>query len=225
MDINDKLNIIAFKNQQNLSMTTTQSKDKKINDLYNQMIAAKENVTLAPIEAEKAKQKYYRFIGKPIPDNDMEANAFGNEIANNHQSLVNSIQQKIQYYDSQYQYLNQLDDILFDYYKQILKQLHTVKTELNQTTTNDRKVYYLNQELSTVESWNHLLFIIQLFIVYKICYTLYDRFMIGINDYITLIILLCFIIFMTPLFYNICVWLFGIIGYIVYLKPFTYTHL
>jgi hypothetical protein len=225
MDINDKLDIISFKNQQISSMDSTQTKDKTTNDLYNKMIAAKENVTLAPIEAEKAKQLYYQFTGKTDSDADSEANAFGNEIANNYQSLVDSIQQKIQYYDSQYKYLNQLDSMLFEYYEQILKNLHTITTELNQTTTNDRKVYYLNEELSTIDSWNHLFFIIHLFILYKMFYKLYDNYRNEMNDYMTLFIIVLFIIFMTPFFYNICVWLFGIISYIVYLKPFTYTHL
>ncbi len=221
MDVNDKLNIIDFKNEQKLSMDSTQNKDKQINDLYNQMLSAKENVKLAPIKALQATEKYYHFIGEKDLSIEMEANNFGNEIANHHQSLVNAIQQKIHYYDSQYQYLNQLDVMLFDYYKQILKQLNRVKNDLNQSTTNDRKVYYINEELTTIDSWSRLLLYIQLFILAKLIIDyVYDY-----ENLFKLAMIVLLILFMTPLFYNFCVWLFGILSYIVYLKPFTYTHL
>ncbi len=221
MDINDKLNIIDFKNQQKLSMDYNQNKDKQTNDLYNQMISAKENVKTAPLKAVQATEKYYHFIGEKDHSIEMEANSFGNEIANNHQSMVDSIYQKIQYYESQYQYLNQLDVMLFDYYKQILKQLNRVKNDMSQSTTNDRKVYYINEELTTLDSWSRLLLYIQFFILLKMVID-------YVRDYENLMklgLIVVLILFMTPLFYNFCVWLFGIIGYIVYLKPFTYTHL
>lgn len=220
MDINEKLNIISFKNQQQLNMDSTQTKDKQINDLYNQMLAAQENVKLAPIEAEKAKQKYYRFIGEKDNSKQLDAVAFGNEIANNHQNLLNSIHQKIQYYDSQYKYLNQLDVILFDYYKQILKQLHTVKSELNQTSTNDRKIYYINEELSTIDAWNQVLSFILIFILYKVILKYIDDY-----DYQYLFYIFFIIFMITPLFYNTCVWVFNIFNYLLLLKPFTYTNL
>ncbi len=221
MNVNDKLNIIDFKNQQKLSMDATQTKNKQINDLYNQMLSAKENVKLAPIKAIQASDKYYRFIGENNHSLEMEANSFGNEIANNHQSLLNSIQQKIQLYDSQYQYLNQLDIILFDYYKQILKQLNLVKNDLSQSSTNDRKIYYINEELSTIENWALLLLFIQLFILGKLIIIYYNNY----TNYVTLIIIFFLIFIMTPFFYKFCVWLFNIISYVVLLKPFTYTHL
>lgn len=221
MDINDKLNIIDFKNEQKLSMNYNQNKDQKINDLYNQMMDAKENVKLAPMKSVQASEKYYHFIGEKDPSIEMEANKFGNDIANNHQSLVDSIYQKIQYYDSQYQYLNQLDVLLFDYYKQILKELNRVKNDLTQTTTNDRKVYYINEELSTIDSWSRLLFYIQLYILGKLVVDYaYDY-----ENLTKLGMIVLLILFMTPLFYHLCIWLFGIISYFVYLKPFTYTHL
>ena len=109
----------------------------------------------------------------------------------------------------------------FDYYKQILKQLHQVKTDLSKSTTNDRKVYYINEEISTLDSWSHLLFFIQIYIVFKMV-KLYS---IDYTNYGLLIGILCVFFIMTPIFYNFCVWLFGILSYIVYLKPFTYTHL
>lgn len=221
MDLNDKLNIIDFKNQQKLSMDSTQSKDKQINDLYNQMIAAKENVKTAPIKAVQASEKYYQFIGEKDHSLESEANAFGNEIANKHQALFDSLQQKIQFYDSQYQYLNQLDVMLFDYYKQILTQLNRVKNDITQSNTNDRKVYYINEELSTLDSWALLLFYIQIYILG----ILIVQFSNDYNNYLTLFIILFLIFIMTPIFYNFCVWLFSILSYIVYLKPFTYTHL
>jgi hypothetical protein len=221
MDINDKLNIIDFKNEQKLSMDYNQTKDKQTNDLYNQMISAKENVKVAPIKAVQATEKYYHFIGEKDPSIEMEATQFGNEIANNHQSLVDSIHQKIQYYDSQYQYLNQLDVMLFDYYKQILKQLNRVKNDLTQSTTNDRKVYYINEELSVIDAWFRLLLFIQLFILIQ----LIIEYVFDYKNILKLGGIILLILFMTPLFYNFCVWLFGVIGYLVYLKPFTYTHL
>lgn len=217
MDVNDKLNIIDFKNQQKLSMDSTQSKDKQTNDLYNQLVSAKENVKLAPIKAIQASEKYYQFIGEKDHSLESEANSFGNEIAHNHQTLINSLQQKIQFYDSQYQYLNQLDIMLFDYYKQILKQLNRVKNDLSQSTTNDRKVYYINEELSTLDSWSKILFYIQFYILIKL--------IMNYNNYFDLLFILPLIFIMTPIFYNFCVWLFGILSYIIYLKPFTYTHL
>jgi hypothetical protein len=185
------------------------------------MLSAKENVKLAPIKSIQASEKYYRFIGEKDHSLEMEANSFGNEIANNHQSLFNSIQQKIQLYDSQYHYLNQLDIMLFDYYKQILKELNRVKNDLSQSSTNDRKIYYINQELSTIETLSQLLLFVQLFILGKMIIIYYNNY----TNYITLILIFFLIFIMTPFFYKFCVWLFSIIGYIVLLKPFTYTHL
>lgn len=227
MDINEKLNIISFKNQQKLSMNSNQTKDSTINNLYNQMKDAEENVKLAPLEAAKAKQKYYHFIGEKDHQIELDANTFGNQISEKHYTIYNSTQQSSEYYESQYKFLFNLDNILFEHYKKILKKLNTLKNDFFQSNTNERKVYYINEELSTIDAWSNLLFIIQIYIAYKIIelyiqdsyHNLLD------NPYYYIFMLLFIIFMMTPFFYTFWVWLFNIIGYVIYLKPFTYTHL
>lgn len=211
-DINYKLNIINAKNQQVLNMTSTDKKDQKENTLYNNMLIAEDNAKSAPFKAEQAKQLYYDFIGKDNSDSDNLE--FTNQLYQYHYQLLESAKQSIQYYDSQYTYLNQINKLLYSLYKQLLSQLNQTKQHLAEYPTNIRKIYYIQGEITTLDNWYELIYVILVFLLINAIMSYQLKSM----KYIIALILFM----LSPFFYNFWVWVMNSIYYITHLKPFMY---
>lgn len=177
-DVN-KLNSFLDAATKSISCDPTCQKNKKIEKLKEKYLNAESNLTLAEPQYEEARQKYYTSVSGKTKYNEMieeELNEKANLIINTYYDLfseeLNKIKSQIETYNSIVINFNNVAD-LDKQYKTENKYLFTqIKEESNDVLTNERKTYYEDQEITSLNEYYYYIFY-TIYIITVICYSFF----------------------------------------------------
>lgn len=154
--------------------------EKTAEELKNKYLTAQSNLTLAEPQYQIAKQNYYTFVSGQNGYDDMiegelqeKAELIANNFKDDYDDKINKIKTQLDTYNG---ILINFRNIV-DLYKQykienngLTKQL---KEEANDILTNERKTYYQDQEISSLNNYYYY-FLLTLYIIVVICYAIFS---------------------------------------------------
>ena len=157
MDIQSKLSQLTQKFNENKIKGPMQMKTIQSGELYQKVQNAKDTEIYAPKAVEEAEKEYYTFTyGKVAYEKQLhkkfekEATEVQATMVDTHNQRVTSTLEKLNYYESQHTYYNNLHRITETLMKQILQYLNKIKRGLAIDVTQQRETYYKNiQQVST----------------------------------------------------------------------------
>ena len=177
MDVFDQLTAIKSMNQTNLKKGPTAIRNEYENYLHTEMVRAKREADEAPGNASLAEERYYDYTDSSYEDKTLVRNAptVKRGIEQQHERVLNTVNASIANYESQRAYLNNMSDIFFNLQEKINDNASMLDNNLADDTTNQQKVYYLNQEYETLDHVNYLLFLALIGIVGMVLENMYDK--------------------------------------------------
>ena len=190
------LNELIKKSNEQTACGPDCQKEKKTQDLKSKYDSARQNLSQGPENLAESRKNYFVYAFGDKYNNDYneqlytkEANDKVNTMKKQHSEDVNEITSLIHDYESAYVYKGNMGD-LSEKYEDENK---TLKTEIdnNEKTkaTNDRKVYYENQQIEDIQYYKSLIKIV--YWVTLVLYTfifLYDGFYKNIKMDVILIL-------------------------------------
>jgi len=162
---------------------------------------AEKNVSAAPEELAEAEKNYYVYTkGENYYRNMMrdryKKNAVeeGIKLTNDHNNLIAELQDLLKEYTDQSIYTKRMGDLLDKYLNENKKLENKEDTYLKDVHTSDRKTFYENQQITSIQKWNKALFI-----MYWIMFTVYALIVLigqgqykDIRTWITIVVFILF---------------------------------
>lgn len=192
----NSLNELIKKSNQQTSCGPDCQKEKKIEDLKSKYESEKANLSQGPENLAESRKNYfvYAFGNKYNDDfNDKlytkEANDKVNTMKKQHAEDVEEITSLINDYESTYIYKGNMSDLSDKYEDENNTLKKEIDTNEKSKATNDRKVYYENQQIEDIQYYKSLIKIV--YWVTLVLYTfvfLYDGFYKNIKMDVMLIL-------------------------------------
>lgn len=178
------LNELIKKSNEQTACGPDCQKEKKIKDLKSKYESAKKNLSQGPENLADARKNYFVFAFGDKYNNDFneklytkEANVKVNNMKKQHNENVKEITSLIDDYESAYVYKSNMGDLSEKYKDENQSLKKKIDNNEKEKATNDRKVYYENQQIEDIEYFKSLIKIV--YWVTLILYTfifLYDGF-------------------------------------------------
>lgn len=227
MDNYNKLLEIQEINQSQRRMGPSAVKDKFASELYNEMLKYRRISEEAPTNAANAEEKYYTFVDGDYVDKALVRSApkVRFDIEKRHQDVLDTVNSSIDIYESQRTYLKNISDVFFNFQEKMNYNLKLRDDNLADETTNQQRVYYLNQEYETIDHANHVLFLITVGCIGVLLDNIYEK-RLWANDKPVFFLEVCFILlllFVESRWFNyVMVRVFALIGLILSYRPIIY---
>ena len=178
------LNELIKKSNEQTACGPDCQKQKKIRDLKTKYESAKKNITKGPENLAEARKNYFVYAFGDKYNNDFneklytkEANDKVKMMEKQHSENVKEIQSLIDDYESAYVYKDNMGDLSQKYENENKSLKKKIDDNEKEKATNDRKVYYENQQIDNIKYYKSLIKIV--YWVTLILYTfifLYDGF-------------------------------------------------
>lgn len=177
MDLQEKLNSIVTRNEMSVSMGPYQEKLLKQQELYKDLLRAKEDEKYAPNEVSKAEKEYYtyrdgedgykRFERKKYDKEGQEQQAkLLDKFTNHNDELSGTLATT----ETQQYYLKNVNVIQTTLLDKVNKELKKKQKDIIESDTNYRKSYYLEQEQQNIDAWitfcNYVLIVLLCIYIY-----------------------------------------------------------
>lgn len=193
-------------------------KEKTANELKDKYLKAQANLTLAEPQYELAKQNYYTYISGQNGYNDMiegelkeKAELISEKFKENYNDEISKIKVQIETYDGILINYRNIIDLYKQYKKENIYLSKQLKDEMNDVLTNERKTFYEDQEISSLNKYyNYILLVIYIIVV--ICFVIFSLIFPSQTSFKTRILLLILFIILP----FISTWILGKIIYISY---------
>ena len=173
----DQLSAIQSMNQTNIQKTPTERRREYEIMLHTEMVRLQREANEAPGHAISAEDRYNLFTDSSYEDKQLIRNAPNVRLAIEiqHENVLNTVYSSIASYESQRTYLNNMSDIFFNLQEKIYNNARMLDNNLADDTTNQQKVYYLNQEYETLDNVNYILFLAIIGIMGMVLENMYER--------------------------------------------------
>ena len=193
-------------------------KNKKTQQLKDKYLNAQSNLLLAEPQYQIAKQNYYTYVSGQNGYNDMmekelteKADLIVNKFKDNVSVETNKINVQLNSYNGLLINYKNVAELFKQYSTENIKLEKQLKDDMNDVLTNERKTFYEDQQISSLNSWYHYIILV-IYIITVFCFAVFSLIYPSQTSLIMrIIILICFIIL--PF---ISSWLLGHIVYIVY---------
>lgn len=187
-------------------------------ELRNNLLTAESNLTLALPQFELARQNYYTYISgqsgyNEIIEQDLtdSADVFITKFKDNYDSEISKIKTQLDSYNGLLINFRNVVDLYKQYKNENEKLFTELKNEKNDIITNDRKTYYENQEIDSLNSIYYYL-LLTIYIIIFICLVVFS--LIYPSQFSLTLRIIIFIIFLIVPF--ISAWLLGKIIELIY---------
>ena len=193
-------------------------KNKITQQLKDKYLNAQSNLLLAEPQYQIAKQNYYTYVSGQNGYNDMmekelteKADLIVNKFKDNVSVETNKINVQLNSYNGLLINYKNVAELFKQYSTENIKLEKQLKDDMNDVLTNERKTFYEDQQISSLNSWYHYIILV-IYIITVFCFAVFSLIYPSQTSLIMrIIILICFIIL--PF---ISSWLLGHIVYIVY---------
>jgi hypothetical protein len=218
-----KLNDLIMKSHDSIICGPDCQKQKKVDQLKTDYLNAKKNLETAPEQLSLAAKNYYtysegeagynNFIEDELTKKSQEITVIFKGIFS---ELFLNIEKLNDTYNSNFIQSRHVVELYKDYLKENFLLEKKIKNNTSDIMTNDRKVYYEDQEIEYLNSWNIFykviyfinLFIFSIIVIFKLETTRVKKFFIII-----------FFIFFPFIFINILVYMIDLFRYFYKLLP------
>jgi hypothetical protein len=173
-DLN-KFNSFLDKATQAISCDSDCQKLKTGQELKDKYLNAKTNLTLAEPEFQVAKQNYYTYVTGQNGYNEMieeelkqKADVIIQTFKQNYQDEINKIKSQLDTYNGLLVNFKNVVDLERKYNRENEQLYNELKNNTNDILTNERKTYYEDQEISSLNAYYYYIFWI-IYIVVVLC--------------------------------------------------------
>ena len=227
-DLN-KFNSFLDKATQVISCDSNCQKEKTEEELKSKYLDAQSNLSLAEPEFQVAKQNYYTYASGVSGYNNMiedefkkSANLIVNKFKDNYLDEIAKIKSQLDTYNGlliNFRNVLELDEKYKKENKYLYKKL---KEDTNDILTNERKTYYEDQQIETLNSYYYYILWV-IYIIVIICLIIFSLIYPSYNDWkskLSLVILFIVLPFISTRILGkiiyIVYWLFGLLPKNVY---------
>ena len=155
-------------------------RQKKSDELKNKYLTAESNLALAEPQYQIAKQNYYTFIsGQSGYDEMMEseyrekAELIGQKFKESYDEEIAKIKTQLDTYNGLLINFRNVVDLHKQYKKENIQLFKQLKNDTNDILTNERKTYYEDQQIESLNSYyRYILWIIYIIVV--ICFAIFS---------------------------------------------------
>jgi hypothetical protein len=191
--------------------------NKTADDLKNKYLTAQSNLTLAEPQYQVAKQNYYTYVSGESGYNEMmeseykqKSQLISQKFKNTYNEEINNIQTQIDTFNASLINFSNVEDLYNQYVKENEKLTKQLKNDSNDVLTNERKTYYEDQEIGSLNAYHYYLLIIYVIVV--ICFAVFSFIYPSQFSFISRVLLL--ILFIALPF--ISTWILGKIVFLIY---------
>lgn len=192
-------------------------KNKTADELKNKYLKAESNLTLAEPQYQIAKQNYYTFISGEAGYNEMQESEYKNnseliakEFKQIYDDEVNKIQTQLDSFNGILINYSNVADLYKKYLNENDKLSKQLKNDSNDILTNERKTYYEDQEIGSLNGYYYILLVIYIIVVF--CFAIFS--LIYPSQFSILSKLILLLIFVALPF--ISTWILGKIIFLIY---------
>lgn len=154
--------------------------NKTAEELKNKYLTAQSNLTLAEPEYQIAKQNYYTFISGQSGYDEMieselkdKANLISEYFKKVYDEEINKIKTQLDTYNGIFINFRNIVDLYDQYKKENIFLSKQLKEQTNDILTNERKTYYEDQEINSLNNYYYY-FLLILYIIVVICYAIFS---------------------------------------------------
>ena len=178
-DLN-KFNSFLDSAAQTIACGSDCQREKKSDELKNKYLTAESNLSLAEPQYQIAKQNYYTFIsGQSGYDEMMEseyskkAEMIGQKFKESYNEEISKIKTQLDSYNGLFINLRNVMDLYKQYKKENIALFKQLKDDANDILTNERKTYYEEQQIESLNGYyRYILWIIYIIVV--ICFAIFS---------------------------------------------------
>jgi hypothetical protein len=216
-DLN-KFNSFLDKATQAISCNSDCQKQKVEQQLKDNYLKAETKLTLAEPEFQVARKNYYTYVSGQNGYDEMieeelqqKADLIIQNFKENYQIEINKIKSQLETYNGILVNYKNVVDLERKYNRENEQLYKQLKDDTNDILTNERKTYYEDQEISSLNSYYYYI-LLTIYIIVLICFIVFTLFYPSqINRKLIIFLILIFIIL--PL---ISTWVLGKIIFIIY---------
>jgi hypothetical protein len=157
MGIQEQLDFIEQQKKDLLEMTPAEHKTDEIRKLFHEVENAKRVQKEAPDDVINAETKYYKarygsqYLEKQLQTYTIEGRTVRADMVQAHEKLLSEMDQSLSYYDSQQAFLKNIGEVQLTLYTSIQKSLRKIRK--SETSTNNRKTFYTEQQETRLSFW------------------------------------------------------------------------
>lgn len=178
-DLN-KFNALINSATQAISCNSNCQKEKKAQQLKDKYLNAKSNLSLAEPQYQTAKQNYYTYVSGQNGYNDMlenelkeKANIIVTEFKNNFANELSKTNVQLDSYNGLLINFRNIVDLFKQYVTENNKLQKQLKDDANDVLTNERKTFYEEQQISSLDGWYHYIILV-IYILTVICFIIFS---------------------------------------------------
>jgi len=152
---------------------------KKADELKNKYIRSKSNLVLAEPEYQISKKNYYTYIsGQSGYDDMMEAEytekseIIGEKFKESYDEEIAKIKTQLETYNGLLVNFRNVADLYKQYKKENIQLFKQLKTDTNDILTNERKTYYEDQQIESLNGY-YLYILWVIYIIVVICFAIF----------------------------------------------------
>ena len=158
------INQLLKQRQIQINKTPTEMRADKSKELYSKLLDARSAYNSAPLKLEDAEKEYYTFKDGTSSYTSMqkekyvdEANVLQQTMIEDHEKDINGAFDVLAYYDSQRTYTTNINDVKLVTLESIMDKLKEIKGASAESTSNNRKTFYVLEEQQYTSIWLKIL--------------------------------------------------------------------
>jgi len=191
---------------------------KKADELKNKYMKSESNLVLAEPEYQIAKKNYYTYISGQSGYDDMmeeeytkKAEIISEKFKESYDEEIAKIKTELETYNGLLINFRNVADLYKQYKKENIQLFKELKTETNDILTNERKTYYEDQEIESLNRY-YLYILWVIYIIVVICFAIFSLIFPSQTSFIIRLLLLGVFILLP----FVSTWILGKIIQIVY---------
>lgn len=153
---------------------------QKADELKNKYITSEANLALAEPEYQIAKQNYYTYVSGQSGYDDMmeaeyteKAEIISEKFKETYSDEISKINTQLDTYNSLLVNFRNVADLYTQYKKENIQLFKELKNQTNDVLTNERKTYYEDQEIESLNGYYIYIFWI-IYIIVFICFVIFS---------------------------------------------------
>ena len=192
--------------------------NKTAEDLKNKYLTSKSNLTLAEPQYQVAKQNYYTYVSGQGGYNEMmeaeykqQANLYIDDFKTKYNDQISKIKQQIGTLNGILINYSNVYDLFLQYKKDNKKLSKQLKEETNDILTNERKTYYEDQQINSLNGYYYYILLV-IYVIVVICFIIFSVIYPSQFSFLSRFLLIIFFIAIP----FISTWILGKIIFIIY---------
>ena len=160
MDIQQKLDSIQLRNEKLLKKTPAEHNADKVDEMYREVLHAKQVKDDAPDQLKDAEENYYKArYGDQYMDVQQkrytaESKDVLQDMMDAHQRQMTELENRMKTYASSSSYFKNIEEVKQTWFDKIKKWIHQIQN--SKASVNHRKTFYADQEKMNLSGWIRL---------------------------------------------------------------------